>query len=303
MNRALVTGARGFIGSRCLAGLARSGYAVHAVSARPISEVGSGSTVRWHHADLLDPRQAAAVIDRVKPTHLLHLAWYVEPGRFWTSTENFRWVEATLTLFREFVAAGGRRFVGAGTCAEYDWTTGAEWYTEDMDDRATTPYGVAKKATADLLAVHAQLASVSFGWGRVFHLYGPAEDERRVTASVIRSLLRGERARCSDGTQVRDFMHVQDVADAFVALLGTEVTGLVNVASGIPVTVRAVIEQIARSLQSEYLVDLGVIPQRPGEPPRIVADVRRLAREVGFHPSYTLPNGLDDTIDWWRHHA
>ena len=117
---------------------------------------------------------------------------------------------------------------------------------------------------------------------------------------MIRSLLKGEPARCSSGEQIRDFMHVQDVVDAFVALLDSDVTGPVNIGSGAPVSIREIILKIAALQNKPDLIQLGALPTRPDDPPLIVADVRRLHDEVKWRPAFTLQSGLESTIEWWK---
>ena len=117
MTRLLVTGASGFIGRQVLARLPRFDE-IHAAGRTPPHHR-FVETVTWHIADLRDPRAATALIADVTPTHLLHLAWNAEHGVFWTAPDNERWADATIALVDTFVGHGGRRFVGAGTCAEY----------------------------------------------------------------------------------------------------------------------------------------------------------------------------------------
>ncbi|OAD21866.1 CDP-4-dehydro-6-deoxy-D-gulose 4-reductase [Candidatus Thiomargarita nelsonii] len=118
MKKVLLTGATGFIGQHCPALLLTQGYEVHAIYSRIAGE--AHPNVHWHKVDLLAPMQIARLIDSIRPTHLLHLAWYAIPGKYWTSSENFRWVQASLTLLQEFARRCGQRVVMAGTCAEYD---------------------------------------------------------------------------------------------------------------------------------------------------------------------------------------
>jgi len=117
---------------------------------------------------------------------------------------------------------------------------------------------------------------------------------------VIRSLLLGEPARCSHGRQIRDYLHVQDVADALVALLHSDVRGSINIGSGIPVTLREIVSRIATKLDQSPLVQFGAIPSHPHDSPLVVADVTRLAEEVKWRPRYDLDRGLDATIAWWQ---
>src|SRR5712692_3556187 len=133
MTRILLTGASGFLGRHCLQQLAERGHEVHAISSKALrANQQLAPQVQWHRADLLDTAQTASLLSAVKPSHLLHLAWYTVPGKYWTSIENFNWVQASLNLLQLFAEHGGERVVMAGTCAEYDWTNG--WCSEE-----TTP--------------------------------------------------------------------------------------------------------------------------------------------------------------------
>jgi nucleoside-diphosphate-sugar epimerase len=296
VSRVLVTGASGFIGHDAVAELARRGHEVHAVSSRAAGE----GDAEWHRADLLDPAARERLVEGVRPELLLHLAWYAEPGKYWTSSENVRWVEASLGLLRDFQAAGGRRAVMAGTCAEYDWSAPGVMSEAVSPVGPTTLYGHSKNALREVSQAFAGEAQLSFAWGRVFFLYGPREHPGRLVSSVARALVAGELAKTSEGSQVRDFMHVQDVAGAFASLLLSDVEGVVNVGSGEAVTVREVIEQIAAAAGRPDLVRAGALPQREGEPPEIVADAARLRDEVGFAPRHSLAEGLEGTVAWWR---
>ena len=246
--------------------------------------------------DLLDGHATARFVDALRPARLLHLAWYAEPGAFWESPENERWLGASMRLLEAFAAAGGTRAVVAGTCAEYDWSE-----TGLLSERSTpvaprSAYGRAKNA----LRTAAGELGLSLGWGRVFFLYGPHEDERRLVASVARAVLSGRPARTTHGAQVRDFLHVADVADAFAALLDSGAEGPVNVGSGEGVSVADVVRRIAKLAGRDDLVELGALEAAPDDPPSLVADAARLHDEVGWRPSRSLDDGLRDTLEWWR---
>src|SRR5206468_4284631 len=127
-------------------------------------------------------------------------------------------------------------------------------------------------------------AGIDAAWGRIFFVYGPREHPNRLVASVIRSLLRGEEARCTNGEQVRDFLQVADVADAFVALVDSNAAGPLNIASGSPTRVRDLVELVATAVGRRDLLRFGAVPTPPGEPPVLVADVGRLRAELGWVP-------------------
>ena len=297
-ERVIVTGASGFVGRRALAALVERGFEVHAV-ARGGAPPDAPAEVTWHAADLLDGDARRALVDAVRASHLLHLAWYAEPGAFWAARENASWVAATVALADEFALAGGARAVLAGTCAEYDWSA-PQPMAEDGPLAPATYYGVCKDATRRVVAGLAERAGLRLAWGRIFFLYGPQEDERRLVASVARALVAGERAATSAGTQRRDFLHVDDVAGAFAALVDCDVTGAVNIASGEAVAVRDIVASLGRAAGRPDLLDVGALASRPDDPPLLAADVTRLREEVGFEPAIGLDDGLAATVAWWR---
>ena len=291
--KVLVTGARGFIGRSTIAPLMSSGFEVHAVG-RSRGE----AAVEWHVADLHDRSGMRRVVETVRPTHLLHLAWCAIPGEFWTSAENLRWIESSLSLLEGFAESGGRRAVFAGTCVEY--APGEETRNEESTPlRPDTLYGASKLAFALVAAQYCRQKNIGFTWGRLFQPYGPHEHPSRVIPAVINALLRGEPARCTAGDQIRDFIHVADCGRAFAALVAGDVDGAFNIATGVPHRLGDVLRLIARRLGREELLQLGALPQRAGEAPSIVADVSRL-RRIGWSESLTLEEGIDDAIDWWR---
>lgn len=297
MKRVLLTGATGFIGRHCPLLLTARGYEVHAVSSRPPEE--GGSPVAWHQANLLDARQSAALMADVRPTHLLHFAWYAVPGEYWASQSNLLWVQASLGLVEEFARQGGQRVVVAGSCAEYDWRYG--YCSEDVTPLApATLYGVCKHSLQLMLTAFSKQTGISAAWGRIFFVFGPHEHPNRLVASVVRSILRGEPALCTRGDQIRDLLYVEDVADAFVTLLESNAAGPVNVASGKPVVLQHVIRAIADKQNRPDLVQLGALPTREGDPPLLVADVYRLQGEIGWTPRYDLDGALSKTISWWK---
>jgi nucleoside-diphosphate-sugar epimerase len=202
-------------------------------------------------------------------------------------------------LLHSFRQNGGERFVGAGTCAEYDWRYGH--CVESITPLApATLYGTCKNAFQKILASFSANDSLSSAWGRVFFLYGPYENPARLTPNVITSLLRDEPALCSHGAQIRDFMHVSDVANAFVYLLESEATGAVNIASGKPTSIKDFVYQIADALKGHDKLRFGAIPTQKNDPVLLTADAGRLINEVGFSPKYSVETGIEQTVAWWK---
>ena len=296
MSRVLVTGATGFVGARVVDALLDKQHEVHAV-ARKTGAERPGLT--WHAADLLAPAAAESVVEESQARCLMHLAWYAVPGRFWTAPENERWIDASLRLVRAFGEAGGRRAVMAGTCAEYRWG-GAVLSERETALEPATLYGACKRATYLAAESVAADLGMSLAWGRIFFLYGPGEPLGRLVSGVITGLLSGASVPTTDGHQRRDFMHVDDVANAFAALVDADISGAINIATGEAVRVRDVVELIERAVGVHERVRYGALPTRAGEPEVIVADARRMHDELGFRPMIALGPGLVDAVAWWR---
>ncbi len=297
MKKVIVTGASGFIGKHTLNSLIQKDFEVHAISSQVQSQ--TNASVKWYQVNLLDVNQTKEFFSKIQATHLLHFAWYAVPGKYWQAEENFLWVQSSLELLRQFHQQGGQRIVMAGTCAEYDWKYG---YCSELitPRRPNTAYGICKQALQEMLKSYSEINKLSSAWGSIFFPYGADEHPRRLVSSVIISLLKGKVAQCSHGNQIRDFIYVQDVADAFVALLESNVTGVVNIASGKPIAIKDMVYKIADKIGKVELIELGAIATNPREPPLLVADVSRLSNEVGWLPQFDWDRGLNQTIAWWK---
>ncbi len=290
----LVTGASGFIGRHCCAQLSALGYEVHAVSSKSQSD----ETVHWHKVDLLDSEQSIRLIHNIQPSHLLHLAWYAEPGKFWTSIENYNWVKASLTLFKEFAAIGGKRVVAAGTCAEYDW--GYDSYVEEKTPLSPlTLYGVCKNSLHSMLSCYASQQGLSLVWGRVFSIYGPHDHPDRLVSSVIQGLIREEKIICSNADLIRDYLHVSDVAKAFVLLTTSQFEGVVNIGSGSGIKIREIVENIEVKIGHFGYLEILNNPIPSKLPRTLVSNNERLS-SIGWTPTYDMESGLTHTINWFN---
>jgi len=297
MKKVLITGANGFIGRHCLPILLERGYEIHAVSSdKPRCCIGN---VHWHQANLLDCGMVMDLLLSVRPTHLLHFAWYTVHGRYWNAVENFRWVESSYFLLEQFVRQGGRRVVMAGTCAEYD-----QRYPFCLE--GITPlgpetfYGECKHHLQRLLGIISERTGLSSAWGRIFFLYGPHENRSRFVSSSIYSLIQGMPVRCSNGGLIRDYLHVIDAASAFVDVLDSDVQGAINIASGRPVCLKDMLKMIGEKMGRCDLICPNVMDSEVSNPQILIADTGRLKEEVYWEPHYNLDEGLDQTIRWWK---
>lgn len=296
MKKVLVTGASGFIGRHTIPFLLKRGFEVHTVSLQ--NELTFPDSVQQHSLNLLESTSIDSLMREVRPTHLLHFAWCTTPRIYWNSEENLQWVKASIDLLQYFAKQGGKRVVMAGTCAEYNWESGI------CDESSTllstsTLYGVCKSSLYQIASAFTKQLGLSFSWGRIFYLYGPFEHSERLVPSIVLSLLRKEVAKCSHGKQIRDFLYVEDVADAFSSLLDSAISGAINIASGRPISLKEVIEHIAVSLDAKERVQFGAL-SAVGDAPKIQAVTERLKNELNWIPKFSLEEGLRRTINWWK---
>src|SRR3990167_1372854 len=269
VKKVLLTGATGFIGAHCIEPLLQRGYEVVGISSK--TQIQSDFLLQ---VDLFNKRLVEETLARFQPTHLLHLAWYAKPPDYWNSPLNLAWHEASIHLVQKFFGFGGRRVVVAGTCAEYEWGY-------PLCEETRTPccpgtlYGAAKLSLSILLQKMSQLSKRSLAWGRLFHLYGPREYPMRLVPTVICKLLKNERVLCSHGQQIRDYLHVQDAADALTALLDHDLEGSINIGSGCRIRVVEIIETIAEKIGNKELIQLGSIASNQNDPPILIPCIRR----------------------------
>jgi nucleoside-diphosphate-sugar epimerase len=293
VNRVLVTGASGFVGRQVVAPLLRHGFEVHVTSRTPFD----ASSAHEHRVDLFDESAVSQLIDTVRPTHLIHLAWYTKPHEYWHSPLNTAWESCSLHLFESFVQNGGRRLVATGSCAEYQW--GSEVLQEGVTPEVpATPYGCAKLSLQRRSEALTTKAGISFSWARLFFLFGPHERKERFVPSIVDPLIDREQAYCRNGDLFRDLLYVEDAGDAIVALARSTVEGTVNIASGAASQLGEVAVEIGSAMNLSQLVQVVSEDSSSTEPKSIVADVSRLSREVGWKPRFDRHDAIQRTIAW-----
>lgn len=287
--KVLLTGATGYFGREVLQSLQRSGMATVVVGRTPPEPCLLGESA-FLQADLLSCQDWRALTDAAQATHLVHVAWYTEYGKYWDSPLNLRWLEASIQLAQAFCETGGQHVLMAGSCAEYDWNHG--YCREDTTPLSPgTLYGVAKDAVRRTVAAICALHRVPFAWGRLFYPYGPGEVPQRLMPALM-DALQGRRAAFGVNARAyRDFLPVHEAADGFVALARQQACGAFNVSSGEPLQVGQLVHQIARLLNVDPNPILRLASERPGDPPVLVGESLRL-RSLGWEPHLALEQGL-----------
>ncbi|HOJ39098.1 MAG TPA: NAD(P)-dependent oxidoreductase [bacterium] len=289
--RVLVTGASGFIGYHLLPRLVERGFSVHAVSRHQPDLY--PAKVNWYRADLLEGSAGQRLVARVRPQYLLHLAWCTRPGSYQSSPENVAWLYRTVQLVRQFAQSGGRRVVLAGTCFEYGLSS-RYCHEEETPLLPHTLYGICKRSTWEILQRMVFPAGFSFGWARLFYLYGPGQAQEALVPSVIRAVSSGKVFTCLSGNAVRDYLYVEDAAEALVRLLESRFAGAVNLGSGRGVKVSTIVKKIASLIGRSDLIRF--CWRKSQEPARVVAETTRMKAVLNWEPNWSLRKGLKQVV-------
>lgn len=205
---------------------------------------------------------------------VIHAAWYVKHGRYLDAPENALCVQGSFALAQGAALARVRQVIGLGTCMEYR-LPGESLSVGDPTAPANF-YAACKLATFGMMREWLALQGIDFSWCRLFYLHGAGEHPERIGAYLHGRLQAGERASLSSGEQVRDFLDVREAGAMIANLVDSGQTGIVNICSGRPVSLRAFAEAIADGYGRRDLLDFGGQPPRPSDPPA-VAGVCNLA--------------------------
>lgn len=290
----LVTGGHGFIGKPAVESVAKLEYEVlapHSLESSPENGL-----------DLLDPVAVDTYLSRHRPEGLIHLAWDTTPGAYWETPANLAWAAASLRLLEAFARHGGKRVVVSGTSAEYSWKSSDPLDEEKTPLKPDSLYGVSKDSLRRIIEAWAPAAGLSFAWGRVFCPYGPREKASRLIPKLIARLEAGEPLPFDSGHLTRDFLHVDELGSAFATLFDSGFEGAVNLASGEDLTIREVLTQLGQSLGRTDQIQFDQLPNPEGQPPRVVASTERLRTAIGWSPSKSNKERLEETCLWWRDH-
>lgn len=253
MTTILLTGATGFVGNRVATELCRSGLQVKA-SVRRVSNVLPSQVNQVFIKDLFNATDAELDNLLQNVDIVIHCAWYVDHSDYVTSTENLHSLVGTVRLASAAIRNKVKKFVGIGTCAEYDWGTSDKFSAGDPV-RPHSPYGAAKAACYLALKSAFGHAKIEFLWCRLFYTFGSGENPKRLGAMIKYKIENNEEICFDNSEKVIDFLHIKAVARNIVELSLGYYTGPHNICSGIGQSVKKFALDYAKSKNKIHLVN------------------------------------------------
>lgn len=287
-KKILVTGATGLIGKEVIEPLKNSGYEIYAIT---IDDNNYDKEVNYINCNLFDYESLKKVFEKVKPTHLLNFAW-ATTGDYLSSEINLEFVKAGFNLIQLFNSNGGKRAVYVGTCFEYQFKD--EKIKEIDPLNPATLYAKSKNALREMTQEYCKLNNISFGYGRIFYVFGRKENEKRLTAHIIKSLRDNKEVTIINGDFVRDYMYSKDIASAFVKFIDSNVEGCVNISTGNGISLKEFAMTIAQKLGKENLVNIKY--EALDQPMYIVGDNSKLINDVGYKLKYSFEQAIDEIL-------
>jgi UDP-glucose 4-epimerase len=304
--RILVTGGAGFIGSHVTDALVAAG--THEVAI--IDDLSTGKRerlnpgARFYHANIRNADEVRMTIDREKPEVIVHLAAQMDVRR--SVADPAFDAEVNLVGLINLMECGRqnglRRVIFSSTGGAIYGEQETFPCDESHPKRPVSPYGVAKMATEAYLFFYKVQYGIDYVALRYANVYGPRQDphgEAGVVAIFCGRLLEGKPCTVfGDGGQTRDYVYVGDVVRANVAALGANVSGAINIGTGVETSVQKLYETLASAAGSTAKATHA--PARPGEQLRSVISPALAARELNWRPEVALKDGLSRTFAFFK---
>lgn len=323
MKNVLVTGGAGYIGSHTCKALAQAGYAP--ISVDNLSN-GHRRAVKWgpfEHTDLADRYAIENIIREYEIAAVLHFAAYAYVGESIDDPKKYfrNNVANTLNLLEAMLAENVGTIVFSSTCATYG-IPAAVPITEDCPQQPINPYGEAKLFVERMLRWFGEAYRLNWCSLRYFNAAGADPDleigedhdpETHLIPLAIQAAhdpasplkIFGTDYPTPDGTAIRDYIHVTDIADAHVCaleyLLADGESTALNLGTGSGHSVRQVVEAVG-ALNGDPISTLES-PRRPGDPPKLIADPSKAVRLLGWKPRHSSLSEIVETAWRWHEHG
>ena len=180
---------------------------------------------------------------------LIHAAWYVNPKDYLVSNKNFECLNGTINLAKVALECNVKKFVGIGTCFEYD--TDAKYLSVNTKLSPKLLYSACKASVYLTLSRFFNLSKTKFKWCRVFYLYGENENPQRLYPLIVNKLKNNEVINLGEGKQIRDYMNVKDAAKMIIRFSMNSKEGPKNICTGVPISIKKFALNIAKKFKNK----------------------------------------------------
>lgn len=300
----LVVGGTGFIGRRLIFRLVAEGIQTTAIAFSDRGQAGrlpdlAGLTVL--HTASFELADLISSLSAQRFNYIINLT----AGGVRPEDRDCRSLKESNTVFlirllEAVVASPPQLFIHTGSWSEYAPQENKTPIPESHPLQYGVGYGGAKAMAERDGSACANRLGIPFVTLRLFHTYGPGEPEHRLTPYLISNMATGQVAKLSQGDQVRDFLFVDDVVDAFIATICSDQLApdrAYNVCSGIAVSIRHVVETLANVFDVPHdKLHFGALPERPEEASWVVGDNTLFEKATGWRPRHTLEEGIRKTV-------
>ena len=288
-KKVILTGASGLIGTEVLQSLLDSDLEIFAIDIKEGNI--KNNRIHWINCNLFDENSIKKIFEEIKPEYMMHFAWCVTG--YFNDNLNFDFLAASINLLKHFNKNGGKRVIMTGTYAEYG--ENASILKEDMPTNPLNLYSKCKNHLNRIATDYCSANGISFGWARLFSVFGKETDNRRLTADVIEHLKKNEEVVIRSGSLIRDYIYVKDIANAMVKFLLSNVEGSVNICSGQGTSIRDYVMTIAKIMNKENLVVFNEVASN--QQTSVIGDNSRLTNGVGYKLQYSVKKAIEEILN------
>lgn len=287
-KKIILTGATGLIGKEVIKPLKDLGFDIYALT---IDKFNPDCGITWIPCNIFDENSLKDIFEKIKPEYLLNFAWCTTED-YLTSNLNFEFLKAGMNLLKFFKMNGGKRVVFPGTCFEYAFQDKPLKETDIIFPKTT--YAKCKNHLRELAELYCVNNDISFGWGRIFYVYGHKENEKRLTAYIINNLKQNNEVVIKNGNLMRDYMYSKDIAYCFAKFLDSNITGAVNICTGKSITLADYASIIAEKLNKDKLVIIK--NEETSQPANIIGDNTKLMSIIQTDLIFDIKRRINDYI-------